>query len=196
MGGQQSLNAVSCVTDGSSLFTYTTLDTVQEDPSFPGTFFNTYHDSDVGSVIELVGPAPFDSWPDVDAVENFDYEGGVIASGYYNFASGIDLGTVKAARLTATIAAAAENVLANFDDVPDVDAMLDFDQTAGAPVDAWVEARSTNDDPSGSPAWSEWRHLSASEFTARAFQFRAQLVSNDSTYNIAVNQLRVKAEAL
>lgn len=194
--GLQSVNATAFSTDGTSLFAYTTLGSVQEDPMFPGTFSNTYHDSDVGSAIELVGVSIFDDGVNFDAGENFDCAGGIVTSGHYNFAAGLDLGTVRAVRLTATLAASAENVLVNFDDGANFDAGLDFDNTAGAPVDAWIETRSTNDDPAGAPTWGAWKRVSASDFTARAFQFRAQLVSSNSSYNIAVNHLQMKAEAL
>ncbi len=195
--GLQSLNAASFASNGSSLFTYTTLGTVQEDPTFPGTFTNTYHDSDAGNVIELVGLGNIDDAPDFDAITNIDYYGGVVPSGYYNFNSGIDLGSVKQVRLTATLSAMAENVLDNFDDrTTDIDSWVDFDGTAGAPVDAWVEVRSTNDNPAGTPIWGAWQRLAAADFTARAFQFRAQLTSADPIYNIAIDQLRIKAEAI
>jgi hypothetical protein len=194
--GLQSQNAASFVSNGSSLFTYTTLGTVQEDPVFPGMFTNTYHDSDVGDVLELVGAAMFDAGADFDTGSMFDYAGGIISSGYYDFASGIDLGSVKQVRLTSTLSATAENVLAMFDDGVDFDAGLDFDKSSGAPVDAWVEVRSANDDPSGAPAWSAWQRLTAADFNARGFQFRAHLTSNDPVYNIAIDQLRIKAEAL
>lgn len=194
--GIQSANAVSFASNGSSLFTYTSLGTVQEDPTFPGTFTNIYHDTDVGSVIELVGADMFDDGADFDTGSSFDYAGGVVPSGTYEFASGIDLGSAQRVRLTATISATAENVLNYFDDGEDFDAGLDFDGTSGAPVDAWVEVRSTADDPTGAPTWSSWQRLDAADFSDRAFQFRAQLSSNNTTYNIAIDQLRIKAEAL
>lgn len=194
--GLQSLNAASFASNGSSLFTYTTLGTVQEAPTFPGTFVNTYHDSDVGSVIELIGSALFDDGLDFDTGTMFDYAGGIVPAGYYNFNSGIDLGSVQKVRLTATLSALAENVLAYFDEGVNFDAGLDFDKTSGAPVDAWVEVRSTNDNPSGTPTWGAWQRLTAADFTHRAFLFRAALTSADPIYNIAIDQLRIKAEAL
>lgn len=195
--GLQSAAAVSVVSNGSSLFTYTSLGTVQEDPTFPGTFINTYHDTDVGSVIELVGAGLIDDAPDFDAISNFDYYGGVVPSGTYAFASGIDLGSTQRVRLTAKLSATAENVLDTIDDRTElIDDWLDFDGTSGAPVDAWVEVRCTADDPTASPTWGSWQRLDASDFNTRAFQFRAQLSSDDPAYNIAIDQLRITAEAI
>lgn len=194
--GLQSFSAASFASNGSSLFTYASLGTIQEDPVFAGEFTNTYKDTDISPVIELVGAAMFDAGLDFDTGSSFDCEGGIVLSGSYAFASGLDLGGVKKSRLTATLAATAENVLSNFDEGIDFDSGLDFDNTSGAPVDAWVEVRSTDDNPSGTPAWGAWQRLSAADFNARGFEFRAHLSSTDTTYNIIINQLRIKAEAL
>ena len=100
-------------------------------------------------------------------------------------------------RLTTTIAAQAINVLDQIDArAAGVDDWADFDGTLGAPVDAWVEVRETDDNPAGSPTWSEWRRLDASEYQARAFDFRAQLSSADPSYTIQISQLRVAAAGI
>jgi hypothetical protein len=77
-----------------------------------------------------------------------------------------------------------------------VDDWGDFDGTANADCDAWVEVRETDDNPAETPDWSDWRRLDASEYAARAFQFRAQLASNDPAFNIHITHLRVSAQTL
>jgi hypothetical protein len=116
-------------------------------------------------------------------------------SGVYTFAGGIDLGSVKSIRLSAHLLA---NVVAfgtNWDQrVSPIDEWGRIDDVFGGEADAWVEARRTNDNPAGSPAWSAWQRLDSAEFKARGFQFRAQLRSYQPEYNIEVTQLRVAAD--
>ena len=54
-----------------------------------------------------------------------------------------------------------------------------------------LEIRTTNDDPTGSPTWSGWRQFFVGDYTARAFQFQAQLSSSDPNTNILINELGV-----
>ncbi|MCS7002799.1 MAG: hypothetical protein NZ518_08120, partial [Dehalococcoidia bacterium] len=60
--------------------------------------------------------------------------------------------------------------------------------------DAWIEVRQTDDNPGGSPVWSEWVRLDAAEKRARAFQFRLQLRSYDPAYNQWITGLGVRAD--
>ena len=64
-------------------------------------------------------------------------------------------------------------------------------QSAG---DVLIEARSTDDDPSGSPTWGAWERLDSAEFDARGFDFRAILTSNDPAFNVHVTDLGIDAE--
>ena len=43
-----------------------------------------------------------------------------------------------------------------------------------------LELITTQDDPGGSPVWTEWSRVIIGDFTARAFQFRLSLWSNDT----------------
>jgi hypothetical protein len=116
-------------------------------------------------------------------------------SGSYAFSGGIDLGTVKPIRLSAHLLASVASFGTNVDQrVSDIDDWGAIDGVFGGEADAWVEARRTNDNPSGSPTWSAWQRLDSGEFNARAFQFRAQLRSYQPEFNIEVTQLRVAAD--
>ena len=116
--------------------------------------------------------------------------------GSYAFAAGIDLTTVRSVRLTSRILAAIINEAALWDartDLIDTWSSVD-DIVIGGEADAWVEARQTDDDPSGTPTWGLWMRMDASEFRARAFQFRAQLRRYDAVYNIEIAELSVSAD--
>jgi hypothetical protein len=116
--------------------------------------------------------------------------------GSYAFAAGIDLSTVKNVRLSRRILAAVINESALWDSRTDlIDEWLGIDDiVVGGQADAWVEMRQTDDNPAGSPTWSSWARLEASEFRARAFEFRAQLRRFDATYNIEIAELSATAD--
>jgi|GEM_PF-524101 len=58
-------------------------------------------------------------------------------------------------------------------------------------VNAALYLRTTNDDPSGTPEWSDWARFFVGDYTARAFEFQARLTSGSGHHNILVNELGV-----
>ena len=165
---------------------------VQEDAGFLGAKTDTLA---TGGVLKLDNNENWDASASVDAIPDVDSMGLTKASGSYAFSGGIDLGTVKPIRLSAHILASVASFGTNIDQrVSDIDDWGAIDGVFGGEADAWVEARRTNDNPSGSPTWSAWQRLDSGEFNARAFQFRAQLRSYQPEFNIEVTQLRVAAD--
>ena len=166
---------------------------MQEDTTFPGTHSGTVA---TDSVLKLAGAMLIDDVPDFDSIATFDATGGALATGTYLFATGIDLGSVTHARLETSLALLTINVNDKIDSRTGlVDDWLDFDGViAGGSVDAWIEARETDDDPSGAPVWKEWKRLAVGDYTCRALQFRCQLRSYDPSYNVHVTRLRVTAK--
>ena len=53
--------------------------------------------------------------------------------------------------------------------------------------------RATNDDPSGTPTWSAWQQFVSGTFNGRAFQFRADLLSNNTSQNILIDGMGYEA---
>ncbi len=77
----------------------------------------------------------------------------------------------------------------------------DFDATTGFFDGDGVDAinlvtyiRATNDDPSGSPVWGPWKELINAVVQGRAFEIKAELTTNNSAVNIAVEELQVIPE--
>ena len=180
-------------TKNASVLAFTTLTTVQEDSTFTGAHSSTVA---AGGALKLAGALNLDDMPSFDAIGTLDATGGTASSGTYTFASGIDLGSVKRCRLEASLALTAVNVTDRVDTRTGLlDDWLDFDgPAAGGSVDAWVEARATDDDPAGTPTWGAWNRLAAADQTARAFQFRCRLRSTDPAYNPTLTRLRVTAK--
>lgn len=167
---------------------------VQEDGGFTGSKTNVLA---VGGVLKLDSTGNWDAAASVDAIPDVDGMGLVQPSGSYVFASGIDLGAAQPIRLSAHLLASVTAFGSNWDQrVASIDEWLAIDDVFGGEADAWVEVRRTNDNPLGTPAWSAWQRLDSAEFNARAFQFRAQLRSYDSAFNVHVTQLRVLADGV
>ncbi len=165
---------------------------VQEDAGFTGAKTDVLA---AAGVLKLDTAGNWDAAPSVDAIPDVDAMGLVKPSGTYVFAGGIDLGAVQSIRLTSQLLANVTAFGANWDQrVSPIDEWGAIDDVFGGEADAWVEARRTNDNPAGTPAWSGWQRLDSAEFNARAFQFRAQLRSYQPEYNIEVTQLRVAAD--
>ena len=113
--------------------------------------------------------------------------------GTYLFNTKMDLGSVKRVRLTAHMQAAVVNPSALFDSGVGLfdDGIGDFDGTSSAAADAVVFVRSTQTDPAASPTWTAWNRLDSSEFVARGFDFKVEMLSYDSVFNIEISQLRI-----
>lgn len=186
--GQQSETAATVVSDGATALAWTLLDSVTEDPTFPGAHANTVA---ADGVLKLAGTGLVDDIPDFDGISDLDSYGGIAAAGTYTFSAGVDLGAKTRVQAYSALEGLTENVNDLIDERSgNVDDWLDFDGTAGGGAcDAWVEARATDDDPAGSPAWGAWNRLDVSEFNARALQFRLRIVSTDPAYNVLVSAL-------
>jgi hypothetical protein len=191
-GGRHSATAATIRSTQATALSYANVDTLTEHPAFSGTGTDTVV---VSSTLRLNSSGDMDSEADFDAIADLDTLGGLMPAGSYAFSGGMDLLMVKSVRLTAAIAAEVVNTYDQVDArAESIDEWLDFDGAVGGEADAWVEVRETNDDPAGAPTWSDWRRLDAAEFTARAFEFRAQLRSNDAAFNIHVAELSVTAD--
>lgn len=191
--GLTSADAASAATKNASVLSFSALSDVAEDPAFGGTHAGTVAD---GGTLKLAGQGLIDDVIDFDEIDDFDTGLNVNPSGTYTFASGTDNGAVARVRVESSLEVATVNALDRIDSrTGDMDDWLDFDGTAGGgSVDCWVEARETDDDPAGSPAWGDWRRVDAADFEAWGLQYRARLISNDPAFNIHVTRLRVNVK--
>ncbi len=194
--GHESETWAEIETKQASVLAFTTLQTITEDTTFPGTHSGT---APVDGVLTLGGNGMFDDIPDLDAEVDLDGFGGIASTGTYTFQTGTDLGTVSNVRITGRIEGGINNLLDQIDDrTGNVDDWIDWDGASfgGSSADAWIECRHTDDDPAGAPAWSEWKRLDAAEFAARGFQYRAILSSADAAYRPELSVLRVTVEEI
>jgi hypothetical protein len=192
--GLTSVNAATVSTNNASVLAFSTIATVQEDPTFPG--IKAVGAVAIDGVLKLQGEATFNSIEDFDSIDSLDDWGGVKAFGQYTFAAGIDLGSVQRVRLETLVEALTVNVNDSIDSrTANIDDWLDFDGTAGGgSTDVEFYCRATDDDPSGSPTWGEWNRIHIGDYEARAFQFYVRMTSSDPAYNVHVSRLRVTAK--
>lgn len=169
--GNTSATAAAVSTTAPDLFAYSTPATVNEHPSFAGTKTNCTVSAGVLTL---------------DAGQS---------SGTYVFANRIDLGAVFACRLSVDVRASVVTAGLTVDSRPgDVDSWDDWDGTVvGVEAGARVEVRTTPDDPAGSPTWSAWAPLVIGDYSARGFEFRIQLTTADTAYQVQVTQASASA---
>ena len=120
-------------------------------------------------------------------------------SGEYAFANSVDLTQPYDVNLRKTLKASSFILNSLFDDRTDlIDSWGYIDAVGGvteaAKCNAAVYVRATNDDPSGSPTWSDYKEFSNVLITGRAFQFKAILTSGDTNQNIAISELGATLE--
>ncbi|MGH7291501.1 MAG: host specificity factor TipJ family phage tail protein, partial [Myxococcota bacterium] len=105
-------------------------------------------------------------------------EAGLAASGTYQLATTIDLGEVYTSRISGELVAHAISLSTDFFSATDFFGTDDFFGLDTSDWEASLQLRTTNDDSTTAPIWSDWGALVIGDYTARAFQFRAALASS------------------
>ena len=155
-----------------------------DDNNYPGTKTRT---STTSNVLSLTNPAATNG-----------------LTGTYDFQNTIDLGGVfslNLKRILQTIGVEIGNTIET--QIPDLPPSLggpagggwdnyakngNFDGTAIEDVNAQMVVRTTQTDPSGSPAYSAFNTFANGTFKGRGFQFRLNLTSENTGHNINVIQ--------
>ena len=143
------------------------LPTIREQTAFSGTKTNTTVSS---NQLTLTNPA-------------------TNASGSYNFANVLDLGAVFSLKIKSHIINTSANVSDLFDDIPNLDARLSFDGAAAEKVNAALLVRTSLD----ASSFGSYNKFQSGVFRARAFDFKAELESEDTNENVLIQELGVDA---
>lgn len=189
--GNESENEAIITSNVANLLTLNILQTVTESPGFTGT----KTDVEVsGSVLTLSAGSNVDDYGLIDDIVDWDNTGNVRPTGTYLFNNDIDIGTVQTSRLTSNMVALGVDLLNQVDDWVDIDTQESIDGGLITDVGATLFVRTTNDDPAGSPNWSEWQPFFVGDWTARAFEFKVELFTNSITHNIEISTLEVTVD--
>lgn len=195
-GGRQSPSETSVIVDFPDALGYLVVDARREDqdtPPFQGVKTDVFYSEDFDA-LTLDGDGDFDAILDLDLVPSFDYLGSIVAMGEYAFASTLDLGAVYALDLKRYFVTRGFYPNDTIDARLDlIDSWTDFDGAVIDQVNARLMLRSTDDDPSGTPTWSGWQDFVNGTFRGRAFEFKAQLESRNSSQNILIDALGYEA---
>jgi len=190
--GNKSTNATSVLVDFPDTLGRLIVQARREDqdsPPFQGNKTDCFYDEGFDALI-IDGDEDIDSITDFDAINSFDTLGDILSSAEYEFASTLDLGGVFSLDLTRRFVTRAFFPNDTIDArTALIDTWNDFDGTNADAVNAKLYMRSTPDDPSGSPTYTAWREFVNGTFQARAFQFKAELNSNDIAQNILIDEL-------
>lgn len=167
-GGRASLNAAQFInTFADNSFNF--VSQLDENPSFAGTKVNC---SVVSSTIEL--------------------DEGQTTMTYY-FSNELDLGIVTNIRLVPNLVCVVSNRDSLVASYPLIAALPSF--SGPTPVsNIQVQMRTTEDDPSGTPTWTDWRVLTIGLHRARGFQFRLYVEVENTNSVVSVSQLGMLAD--
>ena len=193
VGGRQSANAAMVVSTIAGLSGFNAVLNVTEDAAFPGVKDQV---GVSGASLRLAGADSIDDWGDIDAVIDVDLgNNGLAATGTYSFGQSADLGSVYTSRLTADMNALGVDINNLTDVWSDVDGLESWDQTIDPSLwNVLLQLRTTNDNPSGSPVWSDWMPFVVGDYSARACQFRTILISSSPTVTPTISRLRVSID--
>ena len=164
-----------------------------DSPKFQGTKTNVAFDATTNT-LNLVGGGTFDAITDFDAVTSLDDFGGIVPEGTYDFggtAGGdtLDLGGVFSLDLKRHFLTEGFYPSDLFDSRGLIDDITDFDGLTATEVNAEMLVRVTQDNPSGSPTYTDFQTFANGTYKGRGFQFRAKLTSTDTAQDIKVSQL-------
>ncbi|MCK5518376.1 MAG: hypothetical protein KAI61_03090, partial [Alphaproteobacteria bacterium] len=189
-GGRESAIDAIVISTIAEVEGFNAVTTQTEDPTFGGTKNNVEVSS--GS-LRISSGEMIDDWVFVDDIINFDIgtTGGAIAGTYY-FSSAIDLTGVFISRVTAGFDLVGDNLTDLFDSTDMFDSEEDFDGSVDpSSYSAYLQLRTTEDDPAGSPAWSGWKKFVVGDYTARAYEFRIVLSSASAFVTPVISELSV-----
>ncbi|ASR06694.1 hypothetical protein CHY08_05950 [Rhizobium leguminosarum bv. viciae] len=174
--GLDSPNPAIISTSVDPLTAFNAVEAVQDAPDFLGVKTDVAVTSgqlrleNIGDVFDL---------PDFFGVPDYFLAGGGFPpEGVYEFENIVDLGSTYTSRVSAEILAFGE--LTSEDAFYRVDWFETADFFGSASQSLWdvtVEISTTNDDPGGTPVWSDWSELIAADISARGYRFRALLQS-------------------
>jgi hypothetical protein len=180
------------VTAATAVLGRNVVETVAEHPDFAGTRDSC---AVVNGRLKLAGADTLADWPAMADVDVLAYGlAGIAPEGTYTFAGALDLGAVYTSRITAVLEVTGENVANIVKAWSELKAVERLSGTEPGQYDAWLEVRTTDDDPQASPQWSDWRPFVIGDTTARAFQWRARLKSFNPVVTPLVSALSVTVD--
>jgi len=198
--GNESENAAAVVTTVPQLLNLNLVSTTEQDPTFPGTKTNMVVDTTATPpVLKLNADVAIDSVTlYMDDWGLFDAVGGLEPAGSYEFDDYVDLGFKQTWRVTPTLAFTVGDTADTIDQRTSyLDTWKDWDDNGKDMTDviATIYIATTDDDPAGSPTWSDWKKIVVGDYEARAFKFKVEVAISDASHQIYISTLEVEVDA-
>lgn len=189
--GNHSINTSSISTDLVSVYEQNFVATLVEDPTFSGIRTNLVYDS-IMQGLKLDTRLTIDQMTtNIDTWNYIEVIGGTALTAQYTFNNNLDLGKVVTSRVYSRILVELFDSGDFIDGKSNVDIWLSIDGSVIDNVNAVLMVRTTNDDPAGTPVWSNWQPFFVSEYTCRAYEFRLDVVNYSDTHNMLIKELSV-----
>jgi hypothetical protein len=173
--------------------------TITESPTFSGT--KTECNVDEFGQLILDTSVDFDAVTgDFDDLEgDFDGGGGTTSTeGTYIFGNSVDLGAVYTSRVTSNITVGRIDYVNLFDDqtnlFDDQTGLFDGDPNTYGDTNVQFYISTTEDNPSGSPTWSDYRLFHVGDYKARGLRFKIVLTSKSGQSSPSVSNLSVSID--
>jgi hypothetical protein len=197
--GIQSLESTASVVLIDSIPNLNLVETITESPSFAGAKTECFV-NDSGLLV-LDTASDFDDISGLfDDVEgDFDGGGGTVSTeGEYLFANAINLGAIYTSRVTAVLETQRVDYVDTFDSAEDLfdnrEGLFDGDANERGDVNVALYVRRTNDDPTGTPTFTDWREFVVGDYKGWGLEFKAVLTSNDGNSSPGIQLLRVTVD--
>jgi len=172
-GGRESATAGSSITNIARISGLNVVETMTQ-PAWSGTGSQCEESGTYGGIVLSDQGDLYDAaLTDLYALDDlYSIAGTIWDTGTYIMDDVIDLGSVYTSRLTASLTVSGQDLKSDLYDVANLYDMTNMYGDVEGLYSANLEVRTTNDDPAGSPTWSDWKPFLVGDYTARAYQFR------------------------
>jgi len=166
--------------------------TTTESPNFTGTKSNMVVDDN--AKLKLEADTLWDSLGLVDTLGLIDAVGGLDVSGSYEFANVLDTTVVGTYRIASGITFTTDSTT-DFIDARsgNVDTWEAIDVNSYDDAEVSLQIASTNDNPSSNPTWSSYQNFRLGNYYGRAFKFKLNATTGDTTHQIYISSLSANA---
>jgi hypothetical protein len=197
--GNESINVAEVVAIIEDIKGLNVIETVTESPTFAGTKTECNVTDD--GLLVLDTSTDFDSitglFDDVDG--DFDGGGGTTSTeGTYYFDQVVDLGSVYTSRVTANVKVGRIDYVNLFDDqtgnFDSANGLFDGDPNTYGDTNVEFYIATTEDNPSGSPTWTDYRRFYVGDYKARGLKFKAVLSTRTGNASPSISELSVSVD--
>ena len=179
------------VTDVSDIYALNHITTITEDPDFGGTLSSMLYYADEDA-ITLDSSYLMDDVSSIDGLGSWDFFGDIVGEGEYLFQDSMNLLGIWPFKVRASIDLEAYDTGNYLDSRFDaIDTWVSFDGDVINAMSAQVYMRTTQDNPSGSPTWTEWKPIINAEYIAWGAQFKLVCTSDQPNHNLWIRHLSV-----